>query len=68
MMGDEVLEDLDGGYPGLSLVRYTRLPADTHDHLIVVHTVDQVFEGFRENFGVRVNLSNNYQCIRVTTP
>ena len=56
-MGNEVFEDLNGGHPGLSLVGYTRLPTNTHDHLIVVHTVDQVLEGVRENLCVRINLS-----------
>ena len=41
MVGDEVLVDLDCCHPRLPLVRNSCLPAYTHDHLIVMHTIDQ---------------------------
>ena len=55
-MGDEVLEDLDGRDPRLPLVRYPRLSTNTHDHLVVVHAVDEVLEGIGIHFRVGVNL------------
>ena len=56
VMGDEVLEDLDGGDPRLPLVRYPRLSTNTHDHLIVVHAVNEVLERVGVHFRVGVNL------------
>jgi len=56
VMGDEILEDLNGGDPGLSFVCYARLSANAHNHLIMMHTIDQISEGVGKNFGVGVDL------------
>ena len=56
MMGDKVLEDLNSGDPRLTFVRYPSLPTHTHDHLIVMHAIDQVPERIRENLCVGINL------------
>ena len=55
-MGDEVLEDLDGRDPRLPLVRYPRLSTNTHDHLIVMHAVNEILERVGVHFRVGVNL------------
>ena len=55
-MGNEVLEDLNGCNPGLPLIGYTGFTAYTHDHLVMVHTIDQIFEGIWEDLCIGVNL------------
>ena len=55
-MRDEVFKDLNSCHPRLSLVRYSCLAADTHDHLVVMHTIDEVLEGIGVHFRVRVDL------------
>ena len=56
VMGNEVFEDLDRRHPGLAFVRYPSLATNTHDHLIMVHTIDEVLEGVGEHFRVSINL------------
>lgn len=56
MMGDEVLEHLDSCNPRLTLVGYSSLAADTHDHLVMVHTIDKILQRIRENLGICVDL------------
>lgn len=57
-MGNEVLEDLDGGYPRLSFIGYPCFSTDTHDHLVVVHAIDKVSKRGRVDFGVGIHLEN----------
>jgi len=42
MMGDEVLEDLDRRHPRVAFICYPRFATDTHDHLVMVHTIHQM--------------------------
>ena len=42
VMRDEVFEHLDGGDPRLSLICDTSLPAHPHNHLIVMHAIDEM--------------------------
>lgn len=42
MMRDEVFVNLDRGDPRLPFVRDSSFTANTHDHLIVVHAIDEV--------------------------
>ena len=42
MVRDEVFVHLDRGHPRLAFVRDARLAADTHDEIVMVHTIDQV--------------------------
>jgi len=55
-MRDEVFKHLNGCNPRLPLVGNARLPAHTHDHLIVMHAIDEVFERRREDLGIRIHL------------
>ena len=64
-MRDEVLKHLYSCDPGLSLVGYTGLATNTHDHLVVVHAVDQVLQGVGEYFGIGINLDT---FLSVTIP
>lgn len=43
-MRDEVFVDLDGCNPALALVGYTGLSADSHDHVVVLHAVDELLD------------------------
>ena len=56
MVGDEVFEHLDSGNPRLALVGYSSLATNTHNHLVMMHTIDEVFERIGENLGVCVDL------------
>jgi hypothetical protein len=56
MMGDEIFKDLDSRNPRLPLVSYPSLPANSHDHLIMVHAIHKISERIREHFGIRVHL------------
>lgn len=66
MMGNEVLEDLNGCDPGLTLVCYTSFTAYTHNHLVVVHAVNQILERIGENLRIGVNLVER-SCVRATS-
>lgn len=61
MMRDVVLVDLDGGYPALALVRYTGLSAYSHDHVVVLHAVDQLLEGIRKSFRIGVHHKADFE-------
>ena len=66
-MRNEIFENLNGCDPRLPLVRYPRLSADTHDHLVVLHAVDKVSQRIRENFSICVNLLEHitsHECYR----
>jgi hypothetical protein len=47
---------LDGGDPTLTFVCYPSLTADAHNHVVVMHAVDEVSEGVGVYLGVRVDL------------
>ena len=57
MVRDEVFVHLDRGHPRLAFVRDARLAADTHDEIVMVHTIDQVRECVRQHLCVSVDLS-----------
>ena len=55
-MRDEILVYLDCSNPRLALVRYPGFAADTHDHLVMMHTVDQISQRIWIDLGVGINL------------
>lgn len=56
MVRDKVLENLDGGDPRLTFVCDPGFAADAHNHVVVVHAVDEVFQRVGVNPGICVNL------------
>lgn len=56
MVGYEVLEDLYRRHPRLPFIGNACLPTDAHDHIVVMHAVDQVREGVREDLRIGVDL------------
>ena len=57
-MGYKILEHLDGGNPRLPFVSYASLPTHAHDHVIMLHAVNQRLKRIRENFRVCIDLDD----------
>lgn len=57
VMGYKILEDLDGRYPRLAFVGYPCFTTNPHDHLVVMHAVDEVFQRRRKDFSIRIDLN-----------
>ena len=64
MVRDEIFVDLNGRDPRLAFVGYTSFAADTHDGIVGMHTVDEVFERVGVDFGISVDL---HRLVRVWT-
>lgn len=59
MVGNKILENLDGCHPRLPLISYACFAAYTHDHLIMMHAVDEVAERIRKDFCIGINLDED---------
>jgi hypothetical protein len=55
-MGYEVFVYLNGSDPRLSLVGYPSFAANTHNHVVRVHAVDEVFQRVGIYLGIGVDL------------
>lgn len=67
-MRDKVFEHLYSRYPRLTLVGDTGFTTNTHYHLVMMHTVDQVTQGFGEDLGISIHLEWSCQINKILIP
>jgi hypothetical protein len=58
---------LDRGHPALSLVGYPRLAAHAHDHVVVLHAVDELLQRVWERLRIGIDLSTKVSSSSISS-